>query len=224
LRRLTEAVEDAEYAVYLDGGVEAHDLLEEVRIQKRIAEAVEAKNHYLALDVPTDSSDDTIKRAYKLACMKWHPDRWSLSPDTERELAELCFKECNTAHQVLSDEESRIKYDFYLHQRQFDPSLPHPMDAPHHYQYVQHTQQMKQQKAWAAAGMQSPQHPHSPHGFPMGPTSPQWHQYAASQFPFANGYPLSPMSMGPMSPPHSPFHSPHSGLRQGYQGHPMFRV
>ena len=65
-----------------------------------------AKDYYAALGVKRSASQKEIKAAFRKLARKLHPD---LNPgDAE---AERSFKEINAAHDVLSDEEKRAKYD-----------------------------------------------------------------------------------------------------------------
>lgn len=67
------------------------------------------RDYYKILDVPKDSEDDAIKRAYKKLALKWHPDR---NPN-DKEAAERKFKEIAEAYEVLSDKNKRAIYDQY---------------------------------------------------------------------------------------------------------------
>ncbi|KAI0060685.1 DnaJ-domain-containing protein [Artomyces pyxidatus] len=61
--------------------------------------------YYDLLGVPTDASDTDLKKAYRKAAMKYHPDK-NPSPD-----AEEMFKDMSKAYQVLSDPNLRAVYD-----------------------------------------------------------------------------------------------------------------
>ncbi|MBQ3193342.1 MAG: molecular chaperone DnaJ [Oscillospiraceae bacterium] len=64
------------------------------------------RDYYEVLGVKKDASAEEIKKAYRKAAMKYHPDR---NPgDAE---AEAKFKECGEAYEVLSDEGKRQRYD-----------------------------------------------------------------------------------------------------------------
>lgn len=62
---------------------------------------------YAKLGVPQDATWDEIKRAYRKAAMKWHPDR-----NTGREdVARATFQEIKDAYAILSDDTQRKIYD-----------------------------------------------------------------------------------------------------------------
>ncbi len=68
------------------------------------------RDYYEVLGLNRDASDDEIKKAYKKAAMKFHPDR---NPDNKD--AEEKFKEAKLAYEVLSDSQKRAAYDRYGH-------------------------------------------------------------------------------------------------------------
>ena len=66
------------------------------------------RDYYEVLGVNKDASADDIKKAYRKAAMKYHPDR---NPGDKT--AEEKFKEAGEAYEVLSDADKRARYDQY---------------------------------------------------------------------------------------------------------------
>ena len=64
-------------------------------------------DYYKVLDINNNATPTEIKKAYKKAALKYHPDR---NPDNQEE-AERKFKEISKAYQVLSDPKKRENYD-----------------------------------------------------------------------------------------------------------------
>lgn len=64
------------------------------------------KNYYLILGISPSAQQEEIKIAYRALAKKFHPD---INPGST--LIEERFKEISEAYNVLSDEESRRKYD-----------------------------------------------------------------------------------------------------------------
>ena len=69
------------------------------------------RDYYEVLGVAKSASPDEIKRAYRRMAIKHHPDK---NPDNKKE-AEVKFKECAEAYEVLSDPEKRRRYDQFGH-------------------------------------------------------------------------------------------------------------
>ena len=65
-------------------------------------------NYYQVLGVAKDASDKDIRQAYRKLARQYHPD-----VNKSEAAAEERFKEINEAYSILSDEESREKYDRY---------------------------------------------------------------------------------------------------------------
>ena len=64
------------------------------------------RDYYEVLGVNKDASAEEIKKAYRKAAMKYHPDR---NPGDKE--AEAKFKEVGEAYEVLSDDSKRQRYD-----------------------------------------------------------------------------------------------------------------
>ena len=64
------------------------------------------RDYYEVLGVKKDASTEEIKKAYRKAAMKYHPDR---NPGDKE--AEAKFKEVGEAYEVLSDDGKRSRYD-----------------------------------------------------------------------------------------------------------------
>jgi len=70
----------------------------------------EQRCYYEILGVERAASADEIKRSYRRLAMKWHPDR---NPGDAQ--AEIEFKACAEAYEVLGDDEKRRLYDQHGH-------------------------------------------------------------------------------------------------------------
>lgn len=59
-------------------------------------------DYYKILEIPRDSTQEQIKKAFRKKSLKYHPDKGG---DIKK------FKEINDAYQILGDEEKRKRYD-----------------------------------------------------------------------------------------------------------------
>jgi curved DNA-binding protein CbpA len=74
------------------------------------AKKAKRKDYYKILDVPKTATEADIKKAYKKAALKWHPDKNSQTEE-DRVKAEKMFKDINEANAVLTDKDKKDKYD-----------------------------------------------------------------------------------------------------------------
>ena len=65
---------------------------------------------YQTLNIPKTATQSEIKKAYRKAALKHHPDK---VPQEQRAKAEHKFKEISKAYEWLSDEGKRELYDRY---------------------------------------------------------------------------------------------------------------
>ncbi len=70
------------------------------------------RDYYESLGVAKNASDEDIKKAYRKMAMKHHPDR---NQGDAAKAAEVKFKECKEAYEMLSDGNKRAAYDQYGH-------------------------------------------------------------------------------------------------------------
>jgi molecular chaperone DnaJ len=74
--------------------------------------SVTKRDYYEILGVTRTASGEEIKKAYRRLAMKYHPDR---NNGDARAEAEMKFKECAEAYEVLSDDTKRRRYDQFGH-------------------------------------------------------------------------------------------------------------
>ncbi|MGE0823159.1 MAG: molecular chaperone DnaJ [Candidatus Binatia bacterium] len=67
-------------------------------------------DYYQLLGVNREATEDELKKAYRKAALRYHPDR---NPGDKA--AEEKFKELSEAYQILSDPEKRARYDRFGH-------------------------------------------------------------------------------------------------------------
>ena len=70
-------------------------------------------SYYELLGVDKKADDAALKKAYRKAAVKWHPDKHASKSEAEQKKAEERFKEIAEAYDVLSDPQKRQIYDVY---------------------------------------------------------------------------------------------------------------
>ncbi len=60
---------------------------ESIASAKTAAKKAKRVDYYKLLEIPQDANDYDIKKAYRRAALKWHPDK---APTEERDDAEVC--------------------------------------------------------------------------------------------------------------------------------------
>ncbi len=88
------------------------------------------RDYYEILGISQNASDAEIKKAYRQAALKYHPDR---NPGDKQ--AEEKFKDAAAAYEILSDPEKRREYDLERQQRgRTGPQYEHTTAPPPHEQ------------------------------------------------------------------------------------------
>ncbi|RNC60280.1 putative TPR-repeat-containing chaperone protein DNAJ [Trypanosoma cruzi] len=107
LNNYDDALRDIQKASEMDGSYQR-----EFQRTKASSKKAMRKDYYKILDLPPNESDDAqIKRAYKKACLRWHPDKWANAGPEEKTHAEKMFKDVGEAFSILSDAKKKRMYD-----------------------------------------------------------------------------------------------------------------
>ncbi|BDA47764.1 DnaJ homolog subfamily C member 7 [Coccomyxa sp. Obi] len=106
LKNWEDAVRDYEKVQGMDSEVQGiAGMLRHAKTELKKSKRVD---YYKLLDISQDASENDIKKAYKRAALRYHPDK---AVAEEREEAEKKFKQVGAAHAILSDPAKRQKYD-----------------------------------------------------------------------------------------------------------------
>lgn len=104
-----DAVREHKRAVELDGN---NDKFKEGLQRAEVAlKQSKNKDYYKILGVARDATNSVIKRAYRKKALLYHPDKHADKEDDEKTEVNRKFQEVTEAYEILSDEESRAKYD-----------------------------------------------------------------------------------------------------------------
>lgn len=104
LEKWEEAVRDVQSAIELDAS--DANLRQELRRLQLELKKSKRKDHYKILGVSKEATDIEIKKAYRKLALVYHPDKNAGNPE-----AEARFKEVGEAYTILSDPESRRRFD-----------------------------------------------------------------------------------------------------------------
>jgi DnaJ-class molecular chaperone len=111
--KLERAVMDFEKIEQLQGEP-TQESRENIRRAKQELKAAKRKDYYGILDITSAKEAHTqedVKKAYRRAALKWHPDRHTNSTPEAKAAAEATFKDVQEAFEVLGDAEKRRLYD-----------------------------------------------------------------------------------------------------------------
>lgn len=103
-----EAVRDAEKLHKMEHSRDSKQRLRDANIKLKMSKR---KDYYKILGCSKSATEEEIKKAYKRAALKHHPDRHSHGTDEEKAAAEKQFKEVGEAYSVLSDSNKKMRYD-----------------------------------------------------------------------------------------------------------------
>ncbi|CAH0378527.1 unnamed protein product [Pelagomonas calceolata] len=73
--------------------------------------------HYAVLALPSTADDDAVRKAYRTASLKWHPDRTAKNDPDAAKRAEKHFRRVNEAKEILLDGYKRAMYDVEVRRR-----------------------------------------------------------------------------------------------------------
>ncbi|XWX00060.1 hypothetical protein V2A60_008076 [Cordyceps javanica] len=80
---------------------------------------------YDCLNIKPEATQEEVKKGYRKAALKWHPDKNKDDPAAAEK-----FKECSQAYEILSDPEKRKVYDDYGLEFLLRGGAPPPEGAP----------------------------------------------------------------------------------------------
>ena len=113
---------------------QSQEIQQALRESKLELKKAKRKDYYTILDLSNreNSSEQEIKKAYRKAALKWHPDRHTQDSDEDKAKAEASFKDVGEAYEVLSDSSKKQKYDSGLTLEEIEQGPQ--MGGGHHHQ------------------------------------------------------------------------------------------
>ena len=85
----------------------------EFRLSGQAPNPNSGRDFYAVLGLERSACEEDIKKGYRKAAVRWHPDKWASKPELEQKEAEEQFKLVAEAYDVLSDKKRREIYDRY---------------------------------------------------------------------------------------------------------------
>ena len=96
--------------------------LDRLRAEQRRVNA--AANHFERLGVAWDAEPAEQRKAYMRLAQHLHPDRWTMRPPEQAEIANAVFAKVSEAWEVLGDETARVEYiDRVIHGKKTEDEL-----------------------------------------------------------------------------------------------------
>ena len=110
---LEEALRDYQQAQQMLGEESSagRDCERSIRDTKLQLKKAKRKDYYKLLGVSERATEEQIKKAYKKAALKYHPDRQASKTEQEKAIATQMFKDCAEGLEILSDPSKRRMYD-----------------------------------------------------------------------------------------------------------------
>ena len=90
------------------------------RARSQFARDCRDATHYAVLAIPPSGNDEAIRKAYRTASLKWHPDRTKGNDPDAAKRSERHFRRVNEAKEVLLDGYKRAMYDVECRRRVAD--------------------------------------------------------------------------------------------------------
>lgn len=66
------------------------------------------EKYYIELELPNNSTDEEVKKAYKKMAIKYHPDKHANSSDIDKQKAEEKFKKIAEAYEILTNKDKHM--------------------------------------------------------------------------------------------------------------------